>query len=694
MRLVTVAVGGPLAIPLLLAMAPAGAESQPPEPLPAASGVPATSTPNASSPPIATTRRELLSVRFTTPPIIDGDLSDGCWQEAARADRFTDSLYGYPVADQTVAYLGYDSQYIYVGFQAYDRQPGRIIAQQTKRGASLAGDDTFTFSVDPFNTHKGTDRSSFSINPRGTQVAELASGRGTKLEWEGAWKSAARMTSEGWSGEMAIPWSILNYPSMKGPTTCGINFHRSQQRTQITSWWSNVGVNEFYELDGQWVGVRFPGFRPQLSLLPYLIPGWGEAAGTTLRSGLDVRYALTPALTAVGTVNPDFATVEEAVEGIDFSYGERFVPDRRPFFQEGADVFSVDGAAGRYFYSRRIAEFDVGAKLYGKVTDRDTLGVLTTLDLDRQAAWLLRARHELGATANMNVALLGQDRSGGTNQVVVAGEEFRKGFWNANSSWAGTWTGGRFTGSAASATLFYQSPRWRAQLLPQLITPDFQDELGLISFTGYKGISATLLYSTQWRKGALRLLSVGAYGNRMVRYRSLIESDPIYKGSTFQRQRGAFLTLITRSNQALGLGWNGGRFLQFDDSLFTVSWQARVTDPFHSYGVGLAWGTQGSASTLFVTPSATWKWGHLTLGLSSAILSRRGTTEQHIFTYSYDFSPRRGIVGRVVAQPGGTSGYLAYRRSGFGGVEQFLILGDPNAPSFRAHVSLKVVWPQ
>jgi hypothetical protein len=57
------------------------------------------------------------------------------------------------------------------------------------------------------------------------------------------------------------------------------------------------------------------------------------------------------------------------------------------------------------------------------------------------------------------------------------------------------------------------------------------------------------------------------------------------------------------------------------------------------------------------------------------------------------WTPEQGIGGRIVAQTGGTNGYLAYRRSGYGGVETFLILGDPNAPKFRQRVMTKVVWP-
>ena len=76
-----------------------------------------------------------------------------------------------------------------------------------------------------------------------------------------------------------------------------------------------------------------------------------------------------------------------------------------------------------------------------------------------------------------------------------------------------------------------------------------------------------------------------------------------------------------------------------------------------------------------------------------AILSHIEDAYQHILTFNYDLSPRRGIVGRVVAQNFGTNGYLAYRQSGYGGVETFLILGDPNATKFRASVMYKVIWP-
>src|SRR5207248_3449873 len=124
-------------------------------------------------------KRNVPAVRFTTPPVIDGDLSDPCWQQAAKLDRYVDVLYSTPVKDQTIGYLGYDDKHIYVAFHAFDSQPSGIIGRGTKRGVFPQGDDWVGFAIDPFHTHKFDDRSFFIINPLGTQYAHLASGRGT-----------------------------------------------------------------------------------------------------------------------------------------------------------------------------------------------------------------------------------------------------------------------------------------------------------------------------------------------------------------------------------------------------------------------------------------------------------------------------------------------------------------------------------
>ena len=51
----------------------------------------------------ATAERDIQAVLTSSAPVIDGDLSDACWSEAARADGFTDAFLGSRVQDQTAA---------------------------------------------------------------------------------------------------------------------------------------------------------------------------------------------------------------------------------------------------------------------------------------------------------------------------------------------------------------------------------------------------------------------------------------------------------------------------------------------------------------------------------------------------------------------------------------------------------------
>ncbi|MGQ9698963.1 MAG: carbohydrate binding family 9 domain-containing protein [Armatimonadota bacterium] len=627
-------------------------------------------------------QRDIPAVTIGSAPVIDGDLSDPCWNQAAKAEGFTDAFFGIPAQDQTTAYLAYDDKAIYVAFHAYDSQPDGIVARETKRGVRPSGEDTVAFSLDLFHTHKFADRSFFVVNPLGTQFARLGGGRGTKLEWEGQWKAAAKIVTDGWTAEMAIPWRILNYPTVKEPTTVGVNFDRYQQRTRIHSWWSNVGPQEFLEQDGHWVGVRLPPFRPQLSLLPYVIPAWNQKGGFSSRSGLDVRCALTPELTAVATINPDFATVEGAVEGIDFSYGERFVPDRRPFFQEGSEVYQSGGIAGIYFYSGRIPEFDLGANLYGKITNRDTIGLLTAVDFGTRADWLLRARHEFGPTSSMDVALINRDDKNLANRVVVIGENYRRGLWSCNASWAGSWLNGQFRGSAADAFLGYNSRKLSFVVVPHHVHPGFRSDLGFIPFTGFRGVETFFNYRNEWREGPLRNLYVEGG----------LETSNRYDGRIFRRNRRLSVGAITASDFGFHAEWQGGRFQESNDNLWTLGFMGRASDRFHNYGLRVTWGRQANAHKTFITPDITWRWSKLTIGLSSSMLWHRENAYQHILTFNYDVSPRRGFGGRVVAQTGGTTAYLSYRDSGYGGVETFILLGDPNSPKFRKSLMVKRVW--
>src|SRR5207245_7510679 len=73
---------------------------------------------------------------------------------------------------------------------------------------------------------------------------------------------------------------------------------------------------------------------------------------TALDLGLDARYALTSELALVGTINPDFGQVELDERVLNLTTFETYLPEKRPFFLEGLDLFNLPlSSAYQIFYS-------------------------------------------------------------------------------------------------------------------------------------------------------------------------------------------------------------------------------------------------------------------------------------------------------------------------------------------------------
>jgi len=158
-----------------------------------------------------TVQKELRAVKTEQLPVIDGILNDTCWQNAPQAVGFTDERTEKPAKNQSIGWLVYTDEAIYVGLYLYDEMPDKIVARQVKDQTRISGEDWVSFSLDPFHTHQFADRNFFIVNPLGTKYAHLATGRAEKSEWIGLWKTAAKVVEDGWVVEMEIPWQMLDY---------------------------------------------------------------------------------------------------------------------------------------------------------------------------------------------------------------------------------------------------------------------------------------------------------------------------------------------------------------------------------------------------------------------------------------------------------------------------------------------------
>ena len=207
-----------------------------------------------------TIQREILAVKVENPPTIDATLDDACWKIAPQADNFTHVRTGNPVEDDSKVKLVYTDKAIYVAWHLNDSQPDKIVTRQTQDHVRFgkATEDWVSLSIDPFHTHRFSNRTFFMANPLGKKYVHSPALDSNETEWMEQWNVAANIVEDGWVVEMEIPWQMLDYPDTTEPIRMGINFDRGQTRTNEHSWWSNIGVREFYKNDGHWLNVLPP----------------------------------------------------------------------------------------------------------------------------------------------------------------------------------------------------------------------------------------------------------------------------------------------------------------------------------------------------------------------------------------------------------------------------------------------------
>jgi len=627
------------------------------------------------------------------PPKIDGDLADEAWKTAGRAEEFLDRANGTVAVEQSVAYITYDKQYIYVAYECLDSEPDKVDARETIRDSKYATrsdnpnqEDNVTFAIDPYFSKKPEDVSVFSVNALGTPSAQIAGGRGGKLEWKGNWDAAAKKTERGWSVEMRIPWSILNYPTSGKPTSMGVNFFRYQYRTRTETVWSNVTDRGFTELEGVWTDVLPPntGFRPKVSLLPYVLPGIKDGE-FTFRSGVDARVTLTPDLTAVGSLNPDFNTIEGAVESIQFSRAERFIQEKRPFFLEGQNFLSPGtrfNDIGAFFYSRRVPTFDLGTKIYGKITPVDSVGFLNTVTFGDRTDTAFRYKRDLSPTSDVGM-FIGQRQLGNDhNTVVMVDQHARFGKVGFESQFAKTF-GDNAGGGAVVLSANYQDRRNISVFQYHTVSEDFLIADGFIPYTNYNGWFGYTDFFGPWRKGPWSSYDYGFYG---------IAWDH-QNGDRYQRGFGTFGTLTSRSDWRFSVSQDYAVIDGTVDSTYMLSATMGATNRFRKVGLGVVVGMLASEPSTYLNPIASVRlFKHLDLSYNGALLNFQGTARQHVLTAGYEFSPTRSMGGRLVALDADTNWYLFYRSAGGRGTDFYLIYGDPNTRTFSRKFQIKLVF--
>ena len=453
-------------------IAPAGARAQIEETPRPAAPAPATADYSHAAAPTAS------AVRLTESIEIDGSLDDAAWSAATPVTglRQTVPIEGMAVTEHTEVRFLYDDAAIYVGARLDDRSP--VTTRLARRDAGLGDSDRFVVLLDSYHDHETAYR--FWTNPSGVKGDAIVTGNSTgggDSSWDPIWDLAVSVTEQGWSVEMRIPFSQLRYGGQERQTW-GFQVERTINRNQenatfpFTPVLERAGVSRFAHLQG----LESLESGRRLELLPYVVAR-GEylnleaPAGVGFENpyrsgadhfggvGLDLKYRLASNVTLDATVNPDFGQVEVDPSVINLTAFETRYQERRPFFVEGADIFSFGemgptGSVGRppeMFYSRRIGAPPTGsapsAAVFedvpsattilgaGKVTGRTasgwSLGILEAVTQGETAAYMdasqVAGEVEVEPAANHFVGRLRRQIRGGATRFGVVATALNRG---------------------------------------------------------------------------------------------------------------------------------------------------------------------------------------------------------------------------------------------------------------------------
>ena len=301
---------------------------------------------HGSAPAIAAARR-------AGPVQVDGRLDEAAWQAATPFTSFiqVDPSEGQPASERTEARVLIDDEAIYVGVRMHDSDPAGIQRQLARRDESIEG-DIVEIILDSYHSHLGAFL--FRLSAAGARRdATVNANGGSDNTWDAVWEGKATVDGGGWTAEVRIPLSQLRYDARRESHEWGIQIGRKIARKAEVSVLSFTPKNEQQGVHayGHLTGLGRLASPRQMELVPYtlaknvnpVVPAndpFRRQNQVVPGAGLDAKYGITSSLTLDVTINPDFGQVEVDPAVVNLSAFETFYPERRPFFVEGASIFS------------------------------------------------------------------------------------------------------------------------------------------------------------------------------------------------------------------------------------------------------------------------------------------------------------------------------------------------------------------
>src|SRR5574338_703999 len=512
------------------------------------------------STPALSGRQTFAVTAASSPVTVDGELQEQAWRDAVNVPVAFEWPPGanIPAPVRTDCFVTYDSDNLYIACHAYDPRPAEIRAHLMDRDDTdtLIQDDHLGIMIDTFNDERRAYQ--FRINALGVQADAVFSEQDgiEDFSWDMIWKSAGRITDDGYIVELSLPFKQLRFPSGERVQTWGFEAFRSWPRNvrhRLSSQWRDRNTGCLLCQENKISGLKDLAQGRNLEFDPTATfsrtertagPADGPSTDTTSDLGLTARWSATPSMTVNGTLNPDFSQVEADVAQLDVNQRfALFYPEKRPFFLEGIDFFSTPVQA---VFTRTVADPYFGAKLTGKqganavglFVTRDRLNNLVfpsnqgsdTATLDADVTTLVgRYRRDVGQGSTIGALYAGREGDSYHNRQVGIDA-----FWRASQSdsvraqiirsdtrypaltsteFAQPAGGG--AGNGAYVEYLHQTRRWIVNSFFESYDKGFRSDSGFVPRVDLRNGYAEV--RRRWQRGAgawFNVLDVGARGWR------------------------------------------------------------------------------------------------------------------------------------------------------------------------------------
>ena len=507
--------------------------------------------------------QKIIDVPFTSDDkiSIDGILEKREWQNSEKLSLDFETEPGYnttPIVE-TVGFIQYSENFIYVAFHAKTNEPVRAAVRKRDDMGSL-GNDLIGISIDTYGD--GRNNVFIGSNPLGSQIDvrilnSLTDEGRYDLAYDLEYESVGVIGDNEYFVELKIPFSSISFSNNKiqkwkfSFVRRYLDYAISTSKDDRNNSCITCQLNDFIVFDKFRVDKKF-------DLLPYISSNLVGNKDDNSRSmnydkikpnfGVGINAELSKTLSLELTINPDFSQVEADVTKIDANSAYSLsYPEKRPFFNNGVDILKLNSRDLQPFYSRSINDPLYALKM---LNQGENSRFLFLSSIDRNSPYLiagndqsyfgeggrsliniLRYQHLLGKGSK--IGILSSSRvyeDGGygnlfgvdgliqiSNNIRFAFDILKNFNLEPNSNWIdsddyfGARTinldGEKFNGTGISLGITRKTERWTTYVGYKHIDPNYRADVGFAVKNDRKWITLLQSHNKFWDNGFIKTAS-------------------------------------------------------------------------------------------------------------------------------------------------------------------------------------------